>query len=173
MQRDKNVHEGENIVVYEYVIEKEKCTTITNTYGQSRISIQLVHENFVGNDIYQEKTILFEGHKQFSSNKKGTNDQKSKKTPKTEKKKPKHDSHKRKKKNASQFYYPKYIQESLDHQIRFLKTKDQRAKLLSATTIRQKIYLVTCQIAYFQISKLMMPLRKLILHIKARHFRAI
>ena len=63
MAKDEKLNEGGNAFVYEYVIEKEKCTTIANTYGQSRISIQLVHENFVGNDIYRRKPFCLKATK--------------------------------------------------------------------------------------------------------------
>ena len=96
--KHENGDKEANTLEYQYVIEKEKCTTIPNTYGQSRISIQLVHENFVGHDIYQEKTILFQGHRQLTTKKKGGDDEVPKRTPKTSKKQPTHDSHKRKKK---------------------------------------------------------------------------
>ena len=71
----------DSTLVYAYDIQKKTCETIANTYGQSRILIQLVHEKFLGNDVCKEKVILFKGHKGSIRN---TN--KSSNTPNTNKK---------------------------------------------------------------------------------------
>ena len=74
---------------------------------------------------------MFEGHKKFATNTKVGNDQTSKKTPKTNKKKPTQDRTNERKRNASHCYYPKFIQESLDHQIRFLIKRSASKVILS------------------------------------------